>query len=313
MSNVFKRPMFRKGGNVGTGIMTGITDRTMHADNPIVTGNDAPVDYEKMFMDRIIQSGGLPQGMDPLTTYLLEAGPKIAKSTSFADMIANLEDPNKTLIEEENKKAEFLRNLRTGAAQFGLEKEFTASESDLDRKNRLAVANVRADASSPNLTLEQKIELRTEGLMEEYRNNKRYATNHARYIEEYQNDIPPSIDKGVIKDSKALEKKRKKGKKEEGNVYFDVTDGIAKILVLDEATGVYRWKDYFKFKEEEKVKIQDVNKPGKVEEKTTSFEDSFKSPDGLTETDKKIIEIIKGNKEKISEGEQSIVDWNKYR
>ena len=27
MSRIFKRPMFRKGGNVGDGIMTGIVDR----------------------------------------------------------------------------------------------------------------------------------------------------------------------------------------------------------------------------------------------------------------------------------------------
>ena len=27
MSRTFKRPMFRKGGNVGNGIMSGITDR----------------------------------------------------------------------------------------------------------------------------------------------------------------------------------------------------------------------------------------------------------------------------------------------
>ena len=31
MSRVFRRPMFRKGGNVGDGIMTGIVDRENHA------------------------------------------------------------------------------------------------------------------------------------------------------------------------------------------------------------------------------------------------------------------------------------------
>ena len=32
MSKVFKRPMFRRGGNVGTGIMTGIVDRGNYQD-----------------------------------------------------------------------------------------------------------------------------------------------------------------------------------------------------------------------------------------------------------------------------------------
>ena len=31
MSKILKRPMFRRGGNVGTGIMTGIVDRTKAA------------------------------------------------------------------------------------------------------------------------------------------------------------------------------------------------------------------------------------------------------------------------------------------
>ena len=30
--------MFRKGGSTGQGIMSGLVDRTKHADNPIVTG-----------------------------------------------------------------------------------------------------------------------------------------------------------------------------------------------------------------------------------------------------------------------------------
>ena len=38
MSRILKRPMFRKGGSTGQGIMSGLVDRTKHADNPIVTG-----------------------------------------------------------------------------------------------------------------------------------------------------------------------------------------------------------------------------------------------------------------------------------
>jgi hypothetical protein len=91
MSKTFKRPMFRKGGNVGTGIMNGIVDRSMHATNPIVSSE--PIDYEQRFMEKVVGAGGLPQGMDPLTSYLLTAGPQISQSTSFADAIGNLEGP----------------------------------------------------------------------------------------------------------------------------------------------------------------------------------------------------------------------------
>jgi hypothetical protein len=37
MSRIFKRPMFRKGGNVMEGVMTGIQDRTNYAEQGVVT------------------------------------------------------------------------------------------------------------------------------------------------------------------------------------------------------------------------------------------------------------------------------------
>jgi hypothetical protein len=40
MSRIFKRPMFRKGGNVMEGVMTGIQDRKNYAEDGIVTSDD---------------------------------------------------------------------------------------------------------------------------------------------------------------------------------------------------------------------------------------------------------------------------------
>ena len=37
MSRILKRPMFRRGGSTNTGIMSGLVDRTKHAENPFVT------------------------------------------------------------------------------------------------------------------------------------------------------------------------------------------------------------------------------------------------------------------------------------
>ena len=48
MSRILKRPMFRKGGSTGQGIMSGLVDRTKHAKNPIVTGN---IDRDKVRAD----------------------------------------------------------------------------------------------------------------------------------------------------------------------------------------------------------------------------------------------------------------------
>ena len=117
--------MFRKGGNVGEGIMTGIVDRSNHAIDGGPVMNDSadktPVDFEQQYIDKITAAGAGNQGMDPLTAYLLAAGPAISSGTSFSDAVGKLADPNKQLIELMNKRAEDKRNLKVGAAQFGLE------------------------------------------------------------------------------------------------------------------------------------------------------------------------------------------------
>ena len=166
MSKVFKRPMFRRGGNVGTGIMTGIVDRSMHAEDPFVGDtnqfsdpikrykNEAstlntqadnnfytPLPKEDIdpvmttkadmkmpadlfpkpdfgeerdasyYIDQLKKGGGEYGGMDPLTSFLLTAGPAITKATSFGDAISKLGPANQALIEQANKKAEYLREL----------------------------------------------------------------------------------------------------------------------------------------------------------------------------------------------------------
>ena len=165
MSKVFKRPMFRRGGNVGTGIMTGIVDRSMHKENPFVGGMNQIDTYaqdgfpqqeeknvvlpnssqtsnnvEDVFNTdsfKSTASAGTPTsveeytaqlqagageygGMDPLTSYLLTAGPQIAKATSFGDAISRLEKPNAALIASQGKKAQYDRDLKLAATKMGM-------------------------------------------------------------------------------------------------------------------------------------------------------------------------------------------------
>jgi hypothetical protein len=124
----FKRPMFRKGGNVGTGIMTGIVDRSMHAENPLVR----PEREQSSFIEEIQQGVGPYGGMDPVTSYLLAAGPQISKSTSFADLIANLEDPNKMLIQQAADKAKFDRSIRMEGVKRKLDYDALRGQDQLD-------------------------------------------------------------------------------------------------------------------------------------------------------------------------------------
>ena len=165
MSKVFKRPMFRKGGNVGTGIMTGIVDRGNYQDGtdpmigetdqfpkietsmdlPDTSGNinmtlpslgenlnytsskydgpkvdiGTPTSVED-YISQIKAGAGEYGGMDPLTSYLLTAGPQISKATNFGEIIQNLEKPNAALIAQQGKKAAYDRDLRLAATKMGI-------------------------------------------------------------------------------------------------------------------------------------------------------------------------------------------------
>ena len=124
MSKTFKRPMFRKGGNVGVGIMSEIQDRKPFQigsnpfENPLQMGRaadqgllgikeqvteTAPDFGEERdtayYLEKLKSGLGEDTSFDPFTQYLLTAGPAVAKATGFADAISRLEKPNLALIE----------------------------------------------------------------------------------------------------------------------------------------------------------------------------------------------------------------------
>ena len=127
----FKRPMFRKGGNVGDGIMTGIVDRSMHAEDPIVTGNDpflSNVDIgqpktQAEYIEEIRAGAGDYGGMDPLTSFLLTAGPSVAGATSFSDAVNRLQPATQQLIKGADAKAKYDRDVRMAGTKLALADE----------------------------------------------------------------------------------------------------------------------------------------------------------------------------------------------
>jgi|5_EtaG_2_1085323.scaffolds.fasta_scaffold33756_2 hypothetical protein len=178
----FRRPMFRKGGNVDNGIMTGIVDRTQAQDGylpgstaemkgamgvteeginlsrrvdpkiniPDTTGDidislmeDRPVpkylseEYTggvteadlgtpktvEEYLAQLKKGAGEYGGMDPLTSFLLTAGPSVAGATSFADAVNKLQPATKQLISQADAKAKYDRDLRKAAVNLGLQEE----------------------------------------------------------------------------------------------------------------------------------------------------------------------------------------------
>ena len=87
MSNTFKRPMFRRGGDAGGGIMANVVDRRNYSKGPDKEDFTTLSDKVK-FIEGL--GGGDSRLDDPLTKFLLEIGPQIAGQTGGGGTIGNI-------------------------------------------------------------------------------------------------------------------------------------------------------------------------------------------------------------------------------
>ena len=78
----FKRPMFRKGGDTGGGIMDTVVERGQYK-----TGTNISLQDE---IDAVMAAGGQSGLDDPLTQFLLQVGPNIATQTGGGGIIPNI-------------------------------------------------------------------------------------------------------------------------------------------------------------------------------------------------------------------------------
>jgi len=179
MSKVFRRPMFRKGGNVGEGIMTGIVDRENYANGPNMFDIAGPRTMDSGAPKAINQSIDIPdlgtiternvkalleqagssEAYDPLTSFLLQYGPAAAKQTgggTFANLIAAAEKPVASLIEAKGKESDFLRSLRTQAAGAAIKERSELEQAERDRLFKKELAEMQ-EKLSRDLSLEERL------------------------------------------------------------------------------------------------------------------------------------------------------------
>jgi len=106
-----RRPMFRKGGNVGTGVMTGIVDRGNYKFGDRVQEQDI-TDYISL-----VKGGDQAQTSDPVTDFLLQFGPNLLSQTPRGGGLKGLlatagsaaKEPLQDLIK--NKRSQRSENL----------------------------------------------------------------------------------------------------------------------------------------------------------------------------------------------------------
>ena len=121
MSRILRRPMFRKGGEVNGGIMSGIVTREKHAEEPMV-GN-----LQKSFGEyKDILRSVMPQkpAVDPLAKFLISGGLKGLSTAGKGGTLANLssafEKPTEQLFEDMSLQDKTGRSLDLTAAELAI-------------------------------------------------------------------------------------------------------------------------------------------------------------------------------------------------
>jgi hypothetical protein len=137
MSNTFRRPMFRRGGEAMTGIMGNVTPRVNHA-----IGTD--------YTQRLRDAAGDHGGVDPLTAWLLRAGPAMMNEPKRGGTLATLARATTPATEQAlgdiNTRAKGDRDIRLAGAQMGLKSEDDLALQAQDAENRQKLEQMGIDA-----------------------------------------------------------------------------------------------------------------------------------------------------------------------
>ena len=111
MSRILKRPMFRRGGSTNTGIMSGLVDRTKHAENPF-PGSD--INLESLKGNTAALEAILEQYTPKTRLPIGEFGLNLASGMTLTDA---LRDPYKRFTRADDAREAAIRG---GAAKLAI-------------------------------------------------------------------------------------------------------------------------------------------------------------------------------------------------
>ena len=203
MSKIFKRPMFRKGGNVGEGIMTGIVDREMHAESDL-NGVGGQILSGEERLQKILDKNP-DQSIDPIAQLLIQGGLGAMSTTggggTFGNLAKAFKDPTDQLFKNLNSRGKDKRNLALQGAILDIEQE--GKEALLEKEIQARI-DLEAGKIKPNPLYEMQLgeEVQT------YSGQPQVAQRAAKF---------------KVTDSDALYKKVG-GKRAGGVLTFDISD-----------------------------------------------------------------------------------------
>ena len=227
MSNTFRRPMFRRGGEVMTGIMNNVTPRVNH-------GVGSPESFVTDYTEQLRDAAGPYGGVDPLTAWLLRAGPKMMnepkRGGSLATILRATAEPTEQAIGDINKRAMSERDLRLAGAQMGLTQHGKASL--LEQK----MAGQEPEISA----LDAQIIDRADWYMKNKSVSEFVAKNMATYDFDIGEKMRDQFTTDLVIDSdvvpppgKGRQKWVRKNSDKLGSYFYDPYDGTIKKIIMD--------------------------------------------------------------------------------
>ena len=244
---IFKRPMFRKGGEVGGGIMTGLRENYQQ-------GSTA---------ERLMKVAGQPAGFDPLTQFLIQGGLSLASQPAtgggtIADIATAVQKPAADLMTGLGKRDEMRQQLALKGELLDIEQEGAERLKMLDMQNKREQAEkeaaiiLGAGATPEQIQkkaaeiLEQRI-FGVESRFQEGKRNQAIQDIYDRYgltagpaesFYEFQttkaNELSERLNKQFMGPIKKDSKGKYKTRNKQPGIYYDP---FAQQAVLLEATG----------------------------------------------------------------------------
>jgi len=219
---IFRRPMFRKGGEAMTGIMENVAPRQNYAEQGNVYD-----EAEKIITERL----GPVQKGDPLTEFLLTYGPSLASSALpgglLRNVVASADKPVQNLLA--NRRA--ARASEEARKLAGIELGESMAERDLKRE----LGQMKTQDSINLLPT----------FLDLYEGDLTQAQNRTNYeksgLQTQARDAFGKNFAGLVGGDRHgdIESKTFKNKKNVGKVYYDITDGkFKRIRKTTEGFGV---------------------------------------------------------------------------
>jgi len=178
VSRTLKRPMFRRGGTVNDGIMTGLTDRTEKAKGDIVGRARELTPELASLLEEFTPQTKLPLGQFGLNL----ASGKFAGSGALQNIVGSAKDPYAQFTKADDARE---RAIKSGAVKLGISQAMT--EAKPDKTSVLAAEKKARFLLPPNATAEQ-IRAKTAELIRSEQTGKTYSTaaNLERAVADYR-------------------------------------------------------------------------------------------------------------------------------